>query len=1117
MHDLGTWLESLGLGDYAGTFDDNAIDAEVLPDLTDADLKELGIPLGHRKKLLKAIAALHGRRPAAIANSEPTSPALEAPTKIDAERRQLSVMFCDLVGSTALSEQLDLEVYRELLSAYQSAARHAIERYDGYIARYMGDGLLVYFGYPTAHEDDAERSVRAGLDLVQSVSELHPAPDVDLKVRVGIATGQVVAGDIVGEGASEERAVLGETPNLAARLQGIASPNHVVLSESTKRLVEGRFDLEALEPQSVKGLKEPVRAFVAKGVHATSRFEAATQAGLSSFLGRDSELKLLQERWSHSKDGEGQVVLLSGEAGIGKSRILREFRERMREQPHTTLRFQCSPYAMKIAFSPVIEQLQFAADFRSEDPPEQKLDKLELLLSQALDDVSKAAPLLAALLSLPGDRYPPITMSPQRQKLETIAALIEQLEGLARRQPVLMLVEDLHWMDPSTLETFDAVVEQAQTLPVAVVMTHRPEFEYTWGRFGHVTQISLNRLNRAHGKRLSEEVTSGKALPQAVLDQILERTDGVPLFIEELTKTVLEAGFLKEKNGRYVLDGPLPPLAIPTTLQDSLMARLDRLAPVKEVAQAAACIGREFSAELLAKVLARSSLEDEISQLLEAGLIFRRGVAGGATYIFKHALVQDAAYESLLTARRRQLHARIAEALEKSSDPDPAILARHFSAAGVAKKAAAYFLAAGQRALSVSALPEAGSELEMGLREIDSLSTSPARDRLELDLRTALGAAKIAFFGWPHPSVSAAYEPAFPLAEKLNDQKALGPILWGLCAHFWCRGEFPPTHHWLTKLEHLADQSGDSELSVVRDMTAGCQFFWEADYERAYLYTAHIRKTYEESRHSTIASYTNHDPLCFSLHWAGSLLKWITGYPDLALELADEAYGLAHRVNHPFNSAFALTAGQEALIMRGDVDRMLERCDEVQQIVEHENLGDFAQHVLVNNWRGRTLTRLGDYETGYQLTHLATTRWREAEGKICSALFWGGEAIALGGLRRYREALDLIDACIAHCRDTGDRYMEPEVVRVKAELMLAADGASRDAAEALLREAIGIARDQTAKSWELRAATSLARLWRSQERRSEAIDVLAPVYDWFSEGFETLDLKDAESLLESLR
>jgi class 3 adenylate cyclase/adenylylsulfate kinase-like enzyme len=510
-------------------------------------------------------------------------------------------MFCDLVDSTALSERLDLEKYREVLGAYHDASRRAIESYEGYIARYMGDGLLVYFGYPTAHEDDAERAIRAGLAVVESVGALT-VPDVTLQVRVGIATGRVLAGDIVGEGASEERSVLGETPNLAARLQGLAAPDGVAIAASTMRLVEGRFELEALAPQQVKGLREPVQAFQAKAIRTTSRFEAATSRGLSAFVGRQGELQLLLERWAQARNGEGQVVMLSGEAGIGKSRMLRQLREALSEKTPTVLRYQCSPYCAKTAFMPFIEQLQYGAGFSPEDTAEEKLDKLERLLSPNVDEVSAAAPLAAALLSLPADRYPPLSMTPQRQKLETIAALVAQLEGLAHRNPMLVMAEDLHWIDPSTLEVFDAVVERAQTLPLLVVMTHRPEFDHAWEAFGHVTHHSLNRLNRSDGKALITQVAGGKALPETVLEQILQHTDGVPLFIEELTKTVLEGDLLREEDDRYVLDGALAPLAIPSTLQDSLMARLDRLAPVKEVAQTAACIGREFTTSLLARV-----------------------------------------------------------------------------------------------------------------------------------------------------------------------------------------------------------------------------------------------------------------------------------------------------------------------------------------------------------------------------------------------------------------------------------------------------------------------------------------------------------------------------------
>lgn len=1113
------WLERHGLGQYSELFHQNAIEEDVLPDLTDADLRELGLPLGHRKKLLKALAALHSESltesPSPNGSGAPDRKSADA--ALDAERRHLTVMFCDLVGSTALSERLDLEAYREVLAAFQEAARQSIHSYDGYIARYMGDGLLVYFGYPQAHEDDAERAVRAGLDLIGALGTLNVPGDVQLRARVGIATGRVVAGDIVGEGASEEHAVLGETPNLAARLQGLAMPDTVVISEATHNLVRGRFQLDALPPQTVKGLSEPVLAYRATAVIEATRFEAATAKGLFPFVGRQTELRLLLDRWNQARSGEGQVVLLSGEPGIGKSRMLRELAGSLAEQPHLEQRYQCRPYASKIAFSPVVDQLHESAGMIRSEPNSDKLDKLEqVLVPETLDKTLKAAPLLATLLSLPVDRYPPISMTPQRQKLETIAVLVSRLEGLARDRPVLVLVEDVHWVDPSTRETLDAMIERASVLPVLLVITHRPEFESPWQQYGHVTQVSLNRLNRGDGRMLSERVTEGRALPENVIKLILERTDGVPLFIEEVTKTVLEGGALYEENGRFEYKGTAAPIAIPETVQDSLMARLDHLGSAKELAQAAACVGREFSMALLSKVLTTDSLDDDMRRLLDAGLVFKRTSSDEPTFIFKHALVQDAAYDSMLVSKQRQLHARIANALARSEEEEPGVVARHFSAAGDAAEAAAYFLAAGQRALSVSALTEAAGELEMGLQDIQQMTVSPERDRLELDLRTMLGAARIASRGWPHASVANAYEPAFDLATGLDDKQALAVILWGLCVHYWTRGEFPQTHVWLDRLEDTADRTKDSGLSVVRDMSAGCQYFWEADYERAFAYTSHIRKTYDLQQHGSLANYLNHDPLTFSLHWAASLLKWIEGYPDQGLEMVNEAHALAREIGHPFNTTFALTGGSECLLMRGDTEHMLRCCDEAQQLVTEAALGEFAQHVLIDNWRGRTLTRMGDFENGYRLTHIATTGWREAEGKICSAMFWGGEAIALAGLGRTEEALSLVEAAIAHCRQTGDRYMEPEVLRLRAELMLQRDDTDTDRAEATLNEAMRVARDHSAKSWELRIATTLAGLWSRQNRAADARALLEPIFEWFTEGFETMDLKDARSLLEDL-
>ena len=1105
-NDVTQWLVKLGLSEYESNFADNDIDVRLLTQLTNDDLKELGVDsLGHRKTILSAIEAL---------DQESSTPA--AVRKGEAERRQLTVMFCDLVGSTEMSQRLDPEDLRQLIASYQGACNTAIARFDGYVARYMGDGLLVYFGYPAAHEDDAERAVRAGLDVVEEVASLGSPYEVELSVRVGIATGMVVAGDIVGEGASEERTVLGETPNLAARLQGIALPGSVVIAEATRHLVEGRIDVEALETVQLKGFAEPVQAYRAIEIQGASRFEAATAGGLTSFVGRASELKLLSDRWQQACSGEGQVVLLSGEAGIGKSRIIRELREQLGTEPYAFVRYQCSPYGANTAFLPVIDQLRSAAGFTKNDTEDDCLDKLEHQIRETSDDIDVIGPLLAALMSLPGNRYPELDMNPMKQKLETIAMLVEQLESLARHNPVVVLVEDVHWIDPSTQEVFDAFVERVQELPVLMIVTHRPEFDRRWEEYGHVTQHSLNRLSRQDGRVLAERVTGGRALPENVLTQILESTDGVPLFVEELVKTVLESGVVWEVDGRLESASVLPPLAIPTTLKDSLMARLDRLSPVKEVAQAAACIGREFSSSLLASIIDVEDLDEKLAQLVNAGLIFRRGSGDGTRYIFKHALVQDAAHESLLISSRQQCHACIAQTIAASDNPDSAVLAHHFATAEIHDKAAENYLAAGHRSLRLSALTEAVQKLELGLKEVEAMETGSVHDLLELDIRIALGTARMALFGWPHESVSDALERAFDLAEEYGRQQAFGPILWGLCVHYWTRAEFEPTLYWLNKLESIADEIEDTELSAVCDMTAGCQYFWQAEYQRSKSYTTHIRDTYDVRAHAHIVSYANHDPLVFSLHWAGALLEWITGYPDRGLEMAEQAVVLARRIGHPFNLAFALTAGNECLAECGETESFLEYCDEADAIIDEEALGEFARNMMTNNWRGRALILQGEFDSGYDFTARSNEFWQAVGGRICSGLFWSSESLALQGMGRRRDAMQLIDRAIAYCRETGDCWMEPELLRIKGDFLLDCDDKLPDMAETAFMKALELAREHEAKSWELRAATSLAGLWRSRDRESEARKLITPVYEWFTEGFATHDLREAKSLLEHI-
>jgi class 3 adenylate cyclase len=782
--DIGAWLEDLGFGKYAEAFVANDVDLRALPHLTDEDLKDIGVSLGDRRVIIAAAAKLVDEPATEIAARKPTPSA-------QAERRQLTVMFCDLVGSTAIAEKLDPEDFGTVIRTFQETCVAAVTRFEGYVAKFLGDGILIYFGYPQAHEDDAERAVRAGLAIVDALSGVEI--EQNLQARIGVATGLVVAGDMVGEGVLEQRAVLGETPNLAARLQALAEPNAVVIAPETHALVGETFEFVDLGRHTLKGFAEPVRAWRMIGTRATeSRFEASRGTGHTGLVGRETEIAHLEERWRQAKAGVGQVVLVSGEAGIGKSRITQVLRERIAEEPHLRLRYQCSPYYTNSAAYPFIAQLEHAAHFDRDDDGDAKLDKLEALLTQSATGASQVVPLFAALLSLPVDRYPPLKYSPERQKRETIAALADQMVALAEQQPVLLVFEDVHWCDATSLEALSVMIDRIPNAAVLVVITYRPEFEPPWADRDHATVLALNRLSIEQGANMVIKVTGGKTLPQEVLDQIVAKTDGIPLFVEELTKTVLEAGFLKAVDDAYLLDGPLPPLAIPATLQDSLTARLDRLSPVKEIAQVGACIGREFTHELIAAVspVRENELQDALQQLVNSELVIRHG----ETWTFKHALVRDAAYESLLRSRRQQLHNSIANALEDQFADQvanqPEIIAHHFTEAGLNERAVPYWHAAGARAVARTAYLEAVSHLERSLSLNAKLPPSLESDRQELDIRLLLATTYMAMFGWATKDAPDTLRAARILAHRLGETEKLVSVLNNISAYHTMICEF---------------------------------------------------------------------------------------------------------------------------------------------------------------------------------------------------------------------------------------------------------------------------------------------------------------------------------------
>ena len=706
MQQVADWLERLGLSQYARCFAENDISFVILPDLTDQDLEKIGVAsLGHRRLLLRSIAELKIVDKTTLAPDAAAS-APPAAAKMDmAERRQVTVMFSDLVGSTALSARMDPEDLREVISAYQKCVAETVQRFGGFVAKYMGDGVLVYFGYPQAHEDDAERAVRAGLELADAVQRLKThAP---LQTRVGIATGLVVVGDLIGSGTSQEQAIVGETPNLGARLQGVAEPNAVVIAESTRRLLGNLFELEDLGAKELKGITDPVRAWSAlRAALVESRFEALHASGLTELVGREEELEILLRRWSRAKTGEGQVVLLSGEPGIGKSRLTAALLERLAAEPHTRLRYFCSPQHTDSALYPIISQMERAAGFAHDDAPQAKLDRLDTLLAQSFTPTQDAA-LLVEMLSLPNDgRHPTLELAPQLRRQKTLEALTAQLQALSRSNPVLMIFEDVHWIDPTSLEALGRTVERIRSLGVLLIVTYRPEFEPPWIGQPHVTALTLNRLGERQIDDLIDRVIGNRPLPEPIRQDIIERTDGIPLFVEEMTKAVLEAE--PEGDARKTTAAvPSSALAVPASLHASLMARLDRLGPGKDVAQIGAAIGREFSHTLLVEVARRPEAEtaSALDRLVAAGLVFQKGAPPHATYLFKHALVQDAAYGTLLREPRRALHARIAETLEggfaEIAENQPEVLARHCNEAGLNEKAARFWGKAGQRSLAI--------------------------------------------------------------------------------------------------------------------------------------------------------------------------------------------------------------------------------------------------------------------------------------------------------------------------------------------------------------------------------------------------------------------------------
>ena len=1103
--DIAAWLRGLDLEQYAGAFAENDIDDRALPVLTADDLKDLGVvSIGHRRRLLEAIAAFPSNPPAAPAATEPAANATEA------ERRQLTVMFCDIVGSTALSTQFDPEDLRDLINGYHRAVADTVARFDGFVAKYMGDGVLIYFGYPRAHEDDAERSIRAGLATIEAVSKLTGR--VTLRVRIGIATGLAVVGDLIGAGAAQERGVVGETPNLAARVQGLAEPNTIVIADSTRRQVGGLFDFTDLGPKTLAGFAEPQHAWRVLGESGTeNRFEAL-RSGETPLVGRDEDVALLIRRWSQAKGGEGRVVLISGEPGIGKSRLTAALSEHVDPEPHTRLRYFCSPHHQDSAFYPVIGHLERAAGFARDDTTETKCDKLTALLGPTAetDDIS----LLAELLSLPGgDRFPPLDLSPPAKKQRTFAALLRQLETLSQTQAVLAIFEDLHWIDPTSREFLDVLLARIDGLAILLVATFRPEFQPPWTGPAHVSSIALNRLGRGEGAAMVRRLVGNAAqLPPDVVAEIVERTDGVPLFVEEMTKAVLEAGTA------VAASVPATGLGVPATLQASLMARLDRLgAEAKSVAQIGAAIGREFSYELAAAAgdLPEDRLRAALLRLADAGLVFQRGAPPAAEYLFKHALVQDAAYGTLLRRTRQQLHARIAAALE-ARFPDraarePEALARHFSEAQQPERAVDYWLAAGRRSLQRSANQEAIGHLTAGLAQLEYIPETAERTKQELALQRQLGQAYFHVKGLGAPETGRAFGRARDLCVASDDDPNILPVLQGIVIAEWGAGRLEKAKDTAAEMLRRAARTGDTGglISSYFNVAASALQLGElAEARSAFEMGIGAYRRIDPATALRIAHDYSIEMGAFTYVYAG-WCWWLLGYPDQARGFAEEAIAAGERVRHDYSRCRALYCKSVLHAFRREW-ALVEDCAAASIALARERgLGMMVAVAgillaIARGMREPDDAAVADIRRAIDAYRATGTRLQIVYPLVLLAQVLAVRGQSAEGLAVLRDAETLMN-------ETSERMVEAEIHRVKGDLLLTHPNAA--AAEACYVKALAVARAQGAGAFELRAATSLARLWKTQGRQAEAKDLLAPVHGRFVEGFDTADLTEAAALL----
>ncbi|KPJ91588.1 MAG: hypothetical protein AMJ53_11330 [Gammaproteobacteria bacterium SG8_11] len=1060
----------------------------------------------------------YGRRNAAHDKAE----TLDIVVNHGAERRQLTVLFCDLVGSSTLSEEIDPEELREIMRHYRNTCDEVVRKYKGYVAQYLGDGILVYFGYPTAHEDDASRAVQTGLELIRGIAKLNhrlkQESDVSLSIRLGIHTGLVVVGEI--SDGDKRSMALGETPNIAARLQGLATPDSIVISAITYRLCQNYFECTCLGDHKLKGFSRPFTLYqaVKERDHRENFITGSKQTPL---IGREQESALLLDRLEQAKQGVGQVVLLSGEAGIGKSRLAQFVKESISDEPHMLLEVNGSPYYQNSYLHGATQLIRRHLTLTGKSD-EEKILILERLFKRFNLRPKDKVPFFADLLSipLPKDRYQEIQYTPVQKKQKTLETFLTMAMAIAAKKPLIIIVEDLHWIDPTSLDLIGMFIDQVPTTSAFILLTYRMEYTPTWTPRSHMTQISVNRLTRDQTAKMIQWLGNNKELPKELVREITNKTDGTPLFVEELTKMVLESDLLIETKDSYKLTSPIASLAIPSSLQDSLMARLDRLGPNKELAQLSATLGREFSYRLL-KAVAKPSetqFDNRLAHLVYSELLYQRGIPPEATYTFRHALVHELAYQSLLKKTRQQYHYHIAKTLldqfPELITESPEVMAHHCAEAGDYQEALKYWLAAGKKAIKRSANTDAIVHLNKALSVLKQLPESVGTVEYELAIQASLGLAYMLSKGYAAPEVEKAYARANSLCKTIGETTSTFPVLCGLWEYFVVRGQLSTAEDLSKQLLQIAKQNADPILTDEAQRAMGGTLFWQGQLETAFKYLQNGQRSAANHPVKRISTQIySQDTEVASLSNLACVL-WLLGKPDQALEKATQAIKLAQQLSHPFSIAYAHTFCTFVHQLRGD-DFAMKKQAEV--LISISDTYEFAY------WRtiGKMLRSLASMNLHQDSQYIlafeeALQQYKNTGSNLALSYFRVLLAQSYCFAGRYSQANDLVDTSLQEVESHKERFFESELYRVKADILLTSEHLE-SAAKDNLEKALVLANQQNAKSLELRAATDLARLWQNQGKYSEAIQLLEDIAAQFKEGFKCKDWMKADLLLNALK